>query len=123
MRNVAIALFLLVTPTLLADPAVVDVGGRKVRVRSEGTGPSVVFECGFSETLDTWRDVVPGVAKFAHAFAYDRAGMGGSDPIPGDRSYTNIATELHTLLHHENIAPPYLIVGHSYGGPLARVFY
>ena len=61
--------------------------------------------------------------RFARVFAYDRPGAGQSGPATGERTYVAMMTELHDLLQHENIAPPYTFVGHSYGGALARVFY
>ena len=121
-RAPGLALCFLFTSFLFADTRLVDVGGHKVRVRSEGAGPSVVFEAGFTATLETWRDVIPEVAKVAHAFAYDRAGLGQSEPVAGERSYAAIASELHALLQQEKVPPPYLLVGHSYGGPLTRTF-
>ncbi len=109
--------------TALADTRIVDLGSRKVRVRAEGSGPTVVFEAGFRSTLDSWDPVIPEVAKFARVFAYDRAGNGQSDFVDGERSYAAIVHELHDLLLHEKVATPVVFVGHSYGGALARVFY
>ena len=117
-----LALCLSLATLSLADTRLVDLGGRKVRVRTEGAGATVVFEGGFTESLDAWREVIPEVAKIARVFAYDRAGMGQSDFVEGERSYSQIASELHALLQHEKVPAPYLLVGHSYGGPLARVF-
>lgn len=51
---------------------------------------------------------------------YDRAGLGWSDPAPGLPTAT--AHELHTLLGNAGIRSPFVLVGHSLGGLVARVF-
>jgi len=123
MKRFCLALLLLCSSAAYADTRVVDLGPRKVRVRVEGSGPTVILEAGFRATLDSWAPVIPDIAKFARVFAYDRAGLGGSDAVAGERDYVTMMTELHDLLQHEKIPPPYMFAGHSYGGALARVFY
>ncbi|MGZ4809759.1 MAG: alpha/beta fold hydrolase [Thermoanaerobaculia bacterium] len=115
-------LLLLLATNAVAGVRVVNVGDRKVRVRTEGAGPAVVFEAGFSSTLDSWGPVLTEVAKFASVFAYDRAGYGQSDPVAGERTYVAIANELHAVLQQEKFPSPFLYAGHSYGGALARVY-
>ena len=57
-----------------------------------------------------------------HVFcSYDRAGYGGSDAGPMPRTSARIAQELHALLQHAGEAPPYLLVGSSFGGYSVRV--
>jgi pimeloyl-ACP methyl ester carboxylesterase len=53
---------------------------------------------------------------------YDRAGYGWSDPAPGDRTSADIAEDLHKLLRAASVAPPYVLVDHSFGGFNVRVF-
>ena len=102
---------------------IIAVGTRAVHIREEGKGsPTVVFETGLGDTLETWTRVFPEVVKFAHAFAYDRAGSGKSSPGAGERSYTELATELHQALETQKIPPPYLLVGHSFGAVISRAF-
>lgn len=101
----------------------IDVGGHKLRLQVAGSGtPTVVLDCGFGDSLEVWDEVYPEVARFARVVAYDRAGLGKSEPGPEPRSFTQIATELHSLLHRANIAPPYVLVGHSMGGADIRAF-
>lgn len=102
----------------------VDIGGYKLRfqVAGSGDGPTVVFDCGIGDPLESWDLVFPAVTRFAKAVRYDRAGNGKSQAGPEPRSFRKIASELHALLHTANIAPPYLLVGHSLGGADIRAF-
>jgi len=101
----------------------IDVGGHKLRLQVAGSGtPTVVLDYGLGGSIDNWNNVFPALARFTRVVAYDRAGYGKSEPGPEPRSQTQIATELHTLLHRANIAPPYILVGHSLGGANIRAF-
>ena len=123
MKTLRTVILCLLAASLASAQSVVDVDGRKVRVRIEGSGsPAVVFESGFSDSMNPWAAVFPEVAKMTRAFAYDRAGLGQSEASPAPRSYRAIVSELHKVLEHEKVAPPYVLVGHSYGGALTRVF-
>jgi pimeloyl-ACP methyl ester carboxylesterase len=82
----------------------------------------VVLDCGIGDRLEVWNDVVPAIARFTRVIGYDRAGLGKSEMGPEPRSFARIASELHTLLHRSNIAPPYILVGHSMGGANIRAF-
>jgi pimeloyl-ACP methyl ester carboxylesterase len=105
----------------------VDVGGHKLRILISGHGsPSVVFETGGSPAtggpLEGWERVQPAVSQFTRTVSYDRAGTGLSDPGPQPRDAKQVARELHSALHNANVLPPYVLVGHSFGGPMIRVF-
>ena len=101
----------------------VDAGGHAVRTLKAGSGgPMVVFEAGAGSPLETWVRVQRRVAEFASTIAYDRAGNGTSPRGPTPRDGRQIATELHTILRNAKAAPPYVLVGHSLGGPYIRVF-
>ena len=103
------------------DIRMVDAGGHKLRLVIAGSGaPTVVLEAGLGDTAGSWRRVFPAIASFSRVVAYDRAGSGESDSGPKPRSYTQIATELHSALQKAGIAPPYVLVGHSLGGALIR---
>ena len=84
--------------------------------------PTVVLDSGLSDSWLSWHRVQPDVAQFTRVCSYDRAGLGWSDPSPRSRTSKVFAEELHTLLQHANIAPPYILVGHSMGGYDVRVF-
>lgn len=114
-------------PKIATRPGVqtrdVDVGGHKLRLHVAGSGtPTVVLDYGLGGNLEDWNDVFAEVARFTRVVTYDRAGYGKSDPGSEPRSHTQLATELHRLLHRANIAPPYILVGHSLGGANVRAF-
>lgn len=96
-------------------------GGCRLYVREAGTGkPTVVFEAGIGATHLNWRHVQEQVAQFAHTAAYDRTGLGWSSPCRSERTPGNIARELHAMLQTAGIEPPYVLVGHSFGGLVVR---
>ena len=101
----------------------VDVGGHGLQFLVGGQGsPTVIFEGGFGTGIASWSTVQRDVAAFAQTVSYDRAGIGQSDPGPKPRSAKQIAAELHTALEKAGVKPPYVMVGHSFGGIYVRVF-
>ncbi|MDQ3827610.1 MAG: alpha/beta hydrolase, partial [Actinomycetota bacterium] len=69
-----------------------------------------------------WANVQRVVAKTTRVCAYDRAGMGWSEPGPEPRDAKQISSELHTLLKGAGTVGPYVLVGHSTGGLYARMY-
>jgi pimeloyl-ACP methyl ester carboxylesterase len=101
----------------------VDIGGYLLKINCTGNGsPTVILEAGLGDVSIEWSRVQPEIAKFARVCSYDRAGYGSSDAGPMPRTSQQIAKELHTLLQNAREAPPYLLVGHSFGGYNVRVF-
>lgn len=105
----------------------VDVGGRRLHLYCTGQGsPTVILESGQANSLAVWRWIQPRLAgnraQTTRVCAYDRAGVGWSDPGPLPRDTRQMALELHTLLHNAAIAPPYVLVGHSFGGLVTHVY-
>lgn len=101
----------------------VDAGGPKLRLLVTGTGnPTVVFEAGSGSPLETWVRIQPQVSQFARTVSYDRAGNGLSDKGPVPRDGAHVARELHAVLHNAHLSPPFVLVGHSLGGPYIRMF-
>jgi pimeloyl-ACP methyl ester carboxylesterase len=89
----------------------------------QGTGsPTVIFENGSGDFSFIWSFVQPEVSKFTKTVSYDRAGYAWSDPGPTPRTSEQICWELHTALTNAKIPPPYILVGQSFGGFLARAF-
>jgi pimeloyl-ACP methyl ester carboxylesterase len=106
----------------------VDVGGYRLHLYCTGETrdgrPTVVLETGLGgfATSPDWAWVQPEVAKTTRVCAYDRAGLGWSDPGPGPRDAHHIAAELHTLLQNAHTPGPYVLVGWSYGGLYVRAY-
>ena len=101
----------------------VAVGGHNLNLLVGGEGtPAVIFEAGFGSGLVSWSTVQSEIAKVARTVSYDRAGIGNSEPGPKPRAAKQIAAELHTALQTAGVSPPYILVGHSFGGIYVRVF-
>lgn len=106
-----------------APGQLVDVGGYKLHINCIGQGsPTVILESGLANPSSIWGWVQPEVAHATRVCAYDRAGVGWSDPGPEPRDGQQIARELHTLLGKANVPEPYVLVGHSAGGLYVRVY-
>jgi pimeloyl-ACP methyl ester carboxylesterase len=100
-----------------------DIGGSRLHAICQGQGtPTVILEAGLSSTHLDWSRVIPEIAKNTRVFAYDRGGYGWSDPCPKPRTGLRMVRELHTLLQKAGISSPYILVGHSYGGLLVRLY-
>lgn len=98
--------------------------GRRLRAVTAGTaeGPLVVFEAGMSAPAACWVHTQREISAHARTLSYDRAGYGGSDPDPHDRSLDRIVDDLVGLLDGVGEAQPVVLVGHSWGGPIIRLF-
>jgi pimeloyl-ACP methyl ester carboxylesterase len=100
-----------------------EVDGRRVFVHRQGSGgPVVVFLPGSGAVGLDYFAVQQGVSRFTTAVVYDRGGTGYSDPVPLPRTAAAVATELHELLHAQDLAAPYILVAHSLGGAYAHRF-
>lgn len=102
----------------------VQVGSHTIHVQVMGQGqPTVVFENGLGGSGLQWMHVQPQVAQFARTLSYDRAGQGWSDANLQPRTPQHVTAELHALLAELQLPPPYIFVGHSFGGLISRYFY
>lgn len=106
--------------------ALIDIGGRRLRAVAAGPGeasPLVVLECGAFGCAADWAVVQQRLAaKGLRSLAYDRAGLGYSDPGPAPRDARAIAEDLEALLARLDEDGPLVYVGHSMAGLMARVF-
>lgn len=91
-------------------------------VRAGRGGPAVIFETGLADSLDVWLPTLRTMAEYTTVVAYSRAGFGRSDAGPADHSVPHAAADLHELLHQVAIKPPYILVAHSYGSLIARLY-
>jgi pimeloyl-ACP methyl ester carboxylesterase len=114
------------SPPLPPPGRLVDVGGWRLHLNCTGEAlPSqavVILEAGAGDFSVDWSLVQRGVARFARVRSYDRAGSGWSNLGPRPRTMNQIAFELHTLLDKAGERPPYVLVGHSFGGGLVRLY-
>lgn len=101
----------------------IDANGRDMHLACAGSGgPTVVLEAGLPSSSLTWAAIVPEVARFARVCAYDRAGYGWSASGRSARTAANIGHELRLLLQSAGIPPPYVLVGHSFGGLVVQLY-
>src|SRR5215467_9928767 len=111
---------------LAAAPApgrLIDVGGHRLHLWCFGQGaPTVVFDSGLGGTAFDWYPVLRDVSTFTTACAYDRAGMGYSDPGPSPRTSRRIAGELAELVRRSEMQLPIVLAGWSYGGLFVRAY-
>ena len=108
--------------------AYANIGGYLLAYECAGAGsPTVILEAGYTASgISTYGPVIlPALARRTRVCTYDRAGDGRSDARPTSvRPVTGAtqAKELHTLLQVIHTGPPYVLVGHSYGGMITREF-
>jgi len=80
------------------------------------SGPTIVFQSGLGDGKSVWEEVLWRLPQSVSLVAYDRPGYGDSPCSPGPRDPCSIARELRALLRAADVAPPYVLVGHSLGG-------
>ena len=109
---------------VIAPPGkLVDVGGFSLHIQCTGSGsPSIILDAALGGSSLSWSLVQPELAKLSRVCSYDRAGFGWSDAGPMPRTAGRVADELRTLLDRAGVPPPFLPVGHSFGGLVALIF-
>lgn len=108
---------------VLPPGKVVGPRGGRFHVNCKGEGEvTVILESGISASSLSWAKVQSEVSEFATVCSYDRAGFGWSDRRPGKRTPGRLAQELHLMLNAAGIKPPYILVGHSFGGLIVRAY-
>ena len=114
-------------PRLNPPGVMVDIGGRRLHIVCAGvrrTGqPTVVFESGAFGFSADWAVVQGKLTRLGiRSCAYDRAGLGFSDPGPTPRDAIHIVEDLEMLLRRANEPGPYVLVSHSMAGLHVRLF-
>jgi pimeloyl-ACP methyl ester carboxylesterase len=135
----------LVAPSAVASGDFADLvdigGGRRLWLECRGQGsPTVILESGYGNNAQWWDTialapdsgetaVLPGVAAFTRVCAYDRPGtildadhVSRSDPVPMPRTAADVVADLHALMSAAGLPGPYVLVGHSFGGIVVRLF-
>ena len=97
--------------------------GRRINLLCEGRGsPTVLLDAGWNGGIGSWSDVQPELAKTTRTCAFDRAGMGFSDPGRPPRDTRAIVSDLVQTLKAAHISGPYVLVGHSMGALDMRLY-
>jgi len=110
---------------LYAAPGqLVDIGGgRHLNLRCSGSGlPTVLLDGGQGSTSMSWRKLQPLLASSHRVCSYDRAGLGFSETGPLPRTAQAEANDLHALVHTAKLQTPLILVGHSLGSYIARLY-
>ena len=106
--------------------SMVDVGGHKLYVQLAGTArpgiATVVFESGLGSPVGLWLRVQKTIAESTLTIAYDRSGINKSELGKETPTVPYIVSALHTLLGKLEAPAPYILVGHSWGGPIIHRF-
>jgi pimeloyl-ACP methyl ester carboxylesterase len=105
--------------------AQVDIGGRELFLYCVGSsGPTVILEAGYGNNSTIWYPVQEALASTTRVCSYDRANApyGASDAAPTPRTIQDAADDLRALLKAADIPGPYVLVGHSLGGLIVRLY-
>lgn len=100
----------------------IDIGGRSLYLDCRGIGsPTVVLEAGMGSGAGSWGAVLDDLAATTRTCAYDRPGLGSSDPR-GRHTLADTTDDLRRGLDLAGEVAPFVLVGHSHGGDYVRVF-
>jgi pimeloyl-ACP methyl ester carboxylesterase len=101
----------------------IDVAGERLHLVCAGRGgPPVLFEAGIGASSLSWTAVMRDTAGFTRACAYDRAGLGWSEPARSPRTVEHMLCELRGVLAAASEGKPAVLVGHSFGAFLSLVY-
>ncbi len=84
--------------------------------------PVLVFESGLGAYAGNFQILFPTLARNMPGIAYGRNGLGESEADSMVKTDGDVVKRLHDFLKQAKVAPPYILIGHSYGGPLIRLF-
>jgi len=107
---------------------IVEVEGRGVHVLTAGFEqrepgqPAVILQSHADTPVGNWSPIFRSLADIAPLVAYDRPGLGQSEAAPEPSTPERMASHLRTLLAELDVAPPYVLVGHRWGGILNQYF-
>ncbi|HEX7284548.1 MAG TPA: alpha/beta fold hydrolase [Candidatus Angelobacter sp.] len=106
-----------------APGTLVPIPGSQMHVQRMGDGsPAIVLESGIAASSLSWCMLQPKLAEISATYSYDRAGFGWSVSDNRDYSLARITDDLHALLRALDVPTPYILVGHSFGGYIARAY-
>ena len=115
-----------IPPSDSAPGRLIDLGGYRLHLFCTGAassgGPTVVLSAGSGDYAIDWWRVQMAIADSSRVCSYDRAGSGWSDRGPEPRTLRQEAAELHLLLKRAGEAGPFVLVGHSLGAQVVRLY-
>ena len=88
----------------------------------QNNAPTVIFEAGLGDCSNTWKDIQDNISLITTTFSYDRAGVGKSEATRVPSTGWIIVQDLLNLITKVALKPPFLLVGHSFGGLISRLF-
>jgi pimeloyl-ACP methyl ester carboxylesterase len=105
----------------------VDVGGRTMHLVCVGpadTGePTILLEAGGGGDYLTWGAILDEMRSTHRLCAYDRAGLGQSEPpAEASRTAADQVADLHALLDAADLRGPFVFGSHSNGANIAILF-
>lgn len=101
----------------------VDLGGRKLHIQKQGgSGPPVILEAGIAASSLSWRLVDAEIARFAKVYSYDRAGFGWSPFSDRPKVARELIEEMRLAMQVACVPTPRIVVGHSFGGMMMRMY-
>lgn len=109
----------------MAKEMFVQIGDCKLyaKLMGENNGrPTVVMDAGYGDFSKAWDSVIGEISKLSSVLIYDRAGLGKSEASTNPRTSREMVKELKELLIETKIKPPYILVGHSFGGVNMRMY-
>ena len=100
-----------------------DIGEYRLFIECAGSGsPTLILDHGQGTDRHTWDPIWSDLTLLTRTCRYDRAGRGDSEQGPVPTSSLQIVQNLHQLLDTTGVEPPYVIVGHSFGGLNAQLY-
>ncbi|KYC96085.1 hypothetical protein B4102_3558 [Heyndrickxia sporothermodurans] len=84
--------------------------------------PTIVMDAGYGDYSKAWDSVISEISLLTDVLIYDRAGLGKSESSSNPRTSSEMIKELNELLNASKIKPPYILVGHSFGGVNTRLY-
>lgn len=101
----------------------IDISGRTLFALEAGVEQStVIFEAGSGDFSAIWHSVQKQVATITTTLSYDRAGLGQSDFATNGRALEECVADLLKLIEATKVQTPVILVGHSFGGFVIRLF-
>ncbi|MEO8544920.1 MAG: alpha/beta hydrolase [Burkholderiaceae bacterium] len=101
----------------------IDSAKRRLSVADSGTGePTVILETGLGADSEEWAPVQDAISQRTRVVSYDRANRAESDPATKPRTVQDSVNDLHALVVALELSGPLVLVGHSLGGLIVRLY-